>query len=153
IDGEELRPLFRTIVDRTVIELSPGPAVQLEAAIEVGEIRDAVSGTMEAMSEVEIELKRGDSATAYELGLRLLDVAPLRIQTRSKAERGYRLVVGDAACPAATKARPIELDISQTVDATLHAVGRACLAHLLRNEAAALADEPEGIHQMRVAAR
>jgi CHAD domain-containing protein len=35
----------------------------------------------------------------------------------------------------------------------LQSIGRWCLAHLLRNEPAALADQPEGIHQMRVAVR
>jgi triphosphatase len=40
-----------------------------------------------------------------------------------------------------------------TVEAALQEIGRACLAHLLHNEAAALAREPEGVHQMRVAVR
>jgi triphosphatase len=35
----------------------------------------------------------------------------------------------------------------------LQRIGRACLTHLLWNEPAALADQPEGIHQMRVAVR
>lgn len=40
-----------------------------------------------------------------------------------------------------------------TVENVLQRIGRRCLAHLLRNEPAALADQPEGIHQMRVAIR
>jgi CHAD domain-containing protein len=40
-----------------------------------------------------------------------------------------------------------------TVEAALRAIGRNCLTQLLRNEAAALAGEPEGVHQMRVALR
>jgi CHAD domain-containing protein len=40
-----------------------------------------------------------------------------------------------------------------TVEAVLQRIGRSCLTHLLWNEPAALADQPEGIHQMRVAVR
>jgi triphosphatase len=40
-----------------------------------------------------------------------------------------------------------------SVEAALQEIGRACLAHLLHNEAAALDGEPEGVHQMRVAVR
>jgi triphosphatase len=47
------------------------------------------------LSEVELELKSGDPAAIYDVALRLLDVAPLRIETRSKAERGYRQLVAD----------------------------------------------------------
>lgn len=40
-----------------------------------------------------------------------------------------------------------------SVEDALNAIGRACLLHLLQNEAAALAGDAEGVHQMRVAAR
>jgi CHAD domain-containing protein len=40
-----------------------------------------------------------------------------------------------------------------SVEEALKRIGRRCLTHLLTNEQAALAGEPEGIHQMRVAVR
>jgi len=40
-----------------------------------------------------------------------------------------------------------------SAEAALERIGRRCLTHLLSNEQAALAGEPEGIHQMRVAVR
>jgi CHAD domain-containing protein len=40
-----------------------------------------------------------------------------------------------------------------SVEAALERIGRRCLTNLLSNEQAALAGEPEGIHQMRVAVR
>jgi CHAD domain-containing protein len=40
-----------------------------------------------------------------------------------------------------------------SVEAALERIGRRCVTHLLRNEQPALAGEPEGVHQMRVAIR
>jgi CHAD domain-containing protein len=55
--------------------------------------------------------------------------------------------------PQAVHVGPIMLDPSMTVETALERVGRRCLTHLLSNEPATLAGEPEGIHQMRVAIR
>ena len=44
-------------------------------------------------------------------------------------------------------------EADKAVEAALERIGRRCLTHLLSNEQAALAGEPEGIHQMRVAVR
>ena len=51
------------------------------------------------------------------------------------------------------RARPPVLDPALGDEAALRAIGLACLKHLSRNEAAALAGMPGGIHQMRVAVR
>jgi triphosphatase len=153
VEKSELRPLFTTIVRRTVIELEPQPSTRIEAAIDEGEIRATEGNAMEPLSEIELELKSGEPAAIYDVALRLLDVAPLRIETRSKAERGYALVMPDRGRPPAVHVKPVTLDAVMTVEGMLQSVGRSCLAHLLRNEPAALADQPEGIHQMRVAVR
>jgi inorganic triphosphatase YgiF len=153
VDKGELRPLFTTTVRRTVIELEPQPSTRIEAAIDEGEIRGAEGNVVEPLSEIELELKSGEPAAIYDVALRLLDVAPLRIETRSKAERGYALVTPDGGRPPAVHVKPVTLDAMMTVEGMLQSIGRSCLAHLLRNEPAALADQPEGIHQMRVAVR
>jgi len=85
--------------------------------------------------------------------LQLLEAAPIRIETRSKAERGYRLLGIDGLTPQAVRVGPVALDPAMSVEAALERIGRRCLTHLLSNEQAALAGEPEGIHQMRVAVR
>jgi len=153
VDKGELRPLFTTIVRRTVIELEPQPSTRIEAAIDEGEIRGTEGNAVEPLSEIELELKSGEPAAVYDVALRLLDVAPVRIETRSKAERGYALVTPDGGRPPAVHVKPVTLDARVTVEGMLQRIGRSCLAHLLRNEPAALADQPEGIHQMRVAVR
>jgi hypothetical protein len=149
----ELRPLFKTIVRRTVIELEPRQSTRVEAAIDEGEIRGIDGNAVEPVSEIELELKSGERAALYEVALQLLDVAPLRIETRSKSERGYTLVGVDGGRPQPVQVKPVTLEVALTVEAVLQRIGRTCLTHLLWNEPAALADQPEGIHQMRVAVR
>ena len=149
----ELRPLFTTIVRRTVIELEQQPSTRIEAAIDEGEVRGIGGKAVEPLSEVELELKGGERAAIYEVALRLLDVVPVRIETRSKADRGYALVAADGGRPQPVQVKPVTLEVEMTVEAILQRIGRSCLAHLLWNEPAALADQPEGIHQMRVAVR
>jgi CHAD domain-containing protein len=64
-----------------------------------------------------------------------------------------KLAVQAPAPAEPVRAAPIALDPAMTVEAVLQVIGRVCLADLLRNEAAALGGDPEGVHQMRVASR
>ncbi len=149
----DLRPFFVTEVTRTIFAIKPLPGTEIEAAVDEGEIRAADTDRAEPISEVELELKGGDAAALYDLAAQLLEVAALRIETRSKSERGYRLVAGGDAAPRAVHAEPVILDPDMTVEAALQKIGRSCLAQLLRNEPAVLSGRPEGVHQMRVAVR
>ena len=149
----ELQPMFVTAVTRTTMILEPSAALSVEAAIDEGTIRGIAGGATAPISEVELELKHGDPGVLYDIALDLLAAAPLRIETRSKAERGYAAVAVKAAPAQPARAAPIALDPAMTVEAALQVIGRVCLAQLVRNEAAALAGDPEGVHQMRVASR
>jgi inorganic triphosphatase YgiF len=151
--GENLRSVFVTDVTRTAYEIEPAPGTEIEAAVDEGEIKEANGDRTEPVSEIELELKRGDAAALYDLALKLLDVAPIRIEFRSKSERGYRLVDRGETPPAAIHAAPVALDHEMPVRNALQKIGRSCFAQFIRNEAAVLADEPEGVHQMRVALR
>ena len=148
----QLRPLFRTEVSRLTIRLAPEPATRIEAAIDRGRIRNG-SEMPEPISEVELELKSGAPTALYDVALKLLRVAPLRLERRSKAERGYQLATHDDGAPKAAHAEPVELHAGLTGEAVLRRVGRSSLDQLMRNEDAVMAGDPEGIHQMRVAVR
>jgi triphosphatase len=152
IRDQELRPVFTTSVTRTVIEIEPHPFTRIEAAIDEGENRTANGSSVEPISEIELELKSGDPGALFDTALRLVEAAPVRIETRSKAERGYRLL-GAVGPPRPVYSGPLALDPAMAVEAALQRFGRQCLTHLLRNEPVMLAGEPEGIHQMRVAVR
>ena len=149
----DLCPLFLTEVSRETVEIEPSPGTLIEAAVDTGEIRAIDSGRAEPISEIELELKSGDPTALYDLALKLLEAAPLRIETRSKSERGYRLVAAAGAPPPAVPAEPLTLDPRIVVEEAVRNIGRSCLTHMLRNEPAALAGQPEGVHQMRVATR
>ncbi len=150
VAGDELRPLFRTELRRTMFMVDTDPSVEIAAMLDEGEITAAAGGANEPVCEVALALKRGDPASLYELALKLLEVAPLRIETRSQSDRGYRLA---GAEPGTVRAKPFALAPGMTVEAVLQAMGRDCIGQLLRNEAAALAGEAEAFHQMRVALR
>ena len=150
-DGE-LRPLFKTVVRRTTIPLEPGSSTRIEAALDEGEVRVLGRDAAEPISEIELELKNGSPAVLYDVALRLLEAVPLRIETRSKAQRGYDLVDG-ARRPPVVHAQAFAIAPDMTVDAVLHGIGLACLAPVQQNAPAALAGVPDAIHQMRVSAR
>jgi triphosphatase len=148
-----LHPIFVSDVARTTVEIEPLPGTKIEAAVDEGEVRLLGSDAVEPISEIELELKGGDAATLYEVALRLLEVAPVRLETRSKSERGYQLDAKAGTAPRAFHAEPVALDPAMTVEAALRKIGLSCLTQLLRNESAVLAVLPEGVHQMRVAIR
>jgi triphosphatase len=149
----ELRAQFTAVMRRTLFILEPDGSTEIAGAVDEGEIRAAESEHTEPIYEVGLLLKRGNPAALYETGLRLLEIAPLRIEVRSKAERGSRLLEGPAVKPQAQHFLPFDVKPETTVEESLRHIGQVCLALLLRNEPAALADVPDGIHQMRVAVR
>jgi inorganic triphosphatase YgiF len=102
--ADNLHPLFVTIVTRETIEIEPRPGTRIEAAVDIGEIRAIDSDLVEPISEIELELESGDPSALYDLALELLETAPLRIETRSKSERGYRLAAGGGLAPPSVQA-------------------------------------------------
>ncbi len=144
-----LCPAFRTEIMRRSLRLEPEPGTRIEAAIDRGRIR--AGDRTEPVCEIELELKDGSPTALYDAALKLLEAAPIRVEVRSKAERGYRLAAGGDAATAHFDGG--ELDPAESGEAVLHGVGRACVAQLLANEAAALAGDAEGVHQMRIALR
>lgn len=152
IRERDLRPIFTTSLTRELIDFEPHPSTKIEVAIDEGGIRTSDGNSIEPISEMELELKCGDPTALYDLALRLLDAVPVRIEPRSKAERGYRLL-GAAEPAQPVYAGPVVLDPEMPFNTALQIFGRQCLTHLLRNEASMLGGVPEGVHQMRVAVR
>ncbi|MGO8916479.1 MAG: CHAD domain-containing protein [Stellaceae bacterium] len=148
-----LKPLFTTTVKRSIVALRPLPTTLIEVAIDEGEIRAAEGTASQPISELELELRSGEPAALYDVALRLLDAAPLRIEAQSKAQRGYRLVARRKKPPPVVRALPFKFAADATVERVLQEIGRRCLLYVVRNAPAALADVPEAVHQMRVAVR
>jgi inorganic triphosphatase YgiF len=144
-----LVPVFATKVRRHARQLDL-PDASVEIVFDEGTIE---AGTRhEVLSEIEIELKSGNAGVLFDLGMQLLDAAPLQVGTRSKAERGYALAF-DVVQPAA-KAEPVDITAAHAVDNVIALLVGACWHHLLNNHAVAKGGtDPEGVHQMRVALR
>ncbi|MGH7126724.1 MAG: CHAD domain-containing protein, partial [Stellaceae bacterium] len=146
---DQLRPIFSTVVERSLQTIEPTRDVKIEVAADHGEIR--ANGGTELVSE--LELREGNPAAIYDTALKILECVPVRLETRSKSARGYLLAEGGDARPSARRLGKIELDPKMSSEEALRLIGRRCLATLMANIPAAFADRPEGIHQMRLAAR
>jgi inorganic triphosphatase YgiF len=149
----ELRARFTTAVERTLCMLNPDPSTEIVGAVDKGEIRTIEGEHTEPIYEIELQLKRGDPSALYGTGLRLLEIAPLRIELRSKAERGCRLLESTTAKPRTEHSLRFDLKPDMTVEESFQKIGLGCLTLFMRNELAALADVADGVHQMRVAVR
>lgn len=146
---DDLAEVFRTEVTRRIYPLSIAGS-EIELAVDRGEI--IANDRQERVSEVELELKSGDEGELFEIARRLAEHLPLSVEHRTKADRGYALSIGQAPKPSAAKA--ICLDRGWTVRQGFVAVARNCLEQLYGNEIAVLAgDDPEAVHQLRVAVR
>ena len=150
---KRLKPVFRTEVRRDIVELAPAPGTLIEAAIDRGKIIAPDQKKSLEISEVELELKSGEAGFLYDVAQQLIAAAPLRIDPRSKAERGYELASGRPNRSSAARGKAFDLDPKLGVMEAFERIGRHCLEQILRNEPAALAGDPEGVHQMRVAIR
>lgn len=145
-----LAPLFETNFLRTTWRFEPAPGIALLLAFDRGWV--AAAGRREAISELEIEIVSGEAGHLFDLARRIAQRVPLAPALQSKAERGYRLFHG--AKPAPVRATNIALTATMTPLAGFRAIALACLEHLEANhEGAAGSEDPEYIHQMRVATR
>ena len=154
LQSVELAPAFSTDVMRrtAVVEVAaPNHGTALvELALDSGEIR--ARNRHDTISELELELIEGPVSALYELAMTLQASAPLRIQTASKAKRGYVLAGGEGY--AGQKAPSLALAPGISVDEALSAIFRGCAGHCAANHDAVLdRSDPEGVHQFRVALR
>jgi inorganic triphosphatase YgiF len=110
------------------------------------------NGRREAISEVELELAAAPVHAIFAIATQLAQRAALTPAVLSKAERGYRLHAGTP--PAPFKAGAVGLSAKMPPGDAFRRIALSCLEHLQQNHHGALtSDDPEYIHQMRVATR
>ncbi|UXN60187.1 CYTH and CHAD domain-containing protein [Phyllobacterium zundukense] len=146
---DQLVPIFVTRVrrHRVTVDVSEG---QIEVAFDDGVIE--AGSQRKPLCEVELELKQGRAAALYQLGLGLMDISPLCLETQSKSARGYALALG--IDPRAVKAASSNLDSKDTVDEGIAKLLSSCQQQILANlSPAENGGEPQGVHQLRVALR
>ncbi|MHB1103595.1 MAG: CYTH and CHAD domain-containing protein [Devosia sp.] len=149
IKAARLESVFRTEVRRHTRTLDT-PLGTVDVALDQGRI---VAGERsEEISEIELELVEGSSATLFQLALDLASHAPLRPSIRSKAARGYDLAFNSA--PKIPSAPKMKFHDGVILDEALAVILRSALQHLLESQAAAEdGRDPDGLHQFRVALR
>ena len=147
---DRLSPLFETNFIRTTWRFEPARGSVVLLMFDRGWV--AAAGRREEISELEIELHAGSVEQIFHLAAELAQRLPLAPALLSKAERGYRLFRGDR--PAPHKAATVALRGDMVPTDAFRVIALSCLEHLQHNHAGAVSsDDPEYIHQMRVATR
>jgi inorganic triphosphatase YgiF len=147
---ERLHGAFRVTFDRTTWELTPRKGSRLEVALDTGHVAGAAGA--EPICEVEIECLEGDARAAFDLAEELMQAVALRPSSVTKARRGYRLFLGEAPRPVKAAASHVRAGMSPI--AAARAIVSTALEQLQANEEGLLAsDDPEFVHQARVAMR
>jgi inorganic triphosphatase YgiF len=142
-------PICETRFRRVTWEFAARPGTVL-LTLDRGWI--VANGRREAISEVELELAGAPVHAIFEVATRLAQRAALTPSVLSKAERGYRLHLGTPPTPY--KAGPVALAAEMPPYEAFRRIALSCLEHLQQNHHGALtSDDPEYIHQMRVATR
>lgn len=146
---KKIKPVFALRVERDLFRLRQDRS-DVEASLDQGIVE--ADQRSEPLSELELELKRGAPPALFAFARNLAACLPLRLGIRTKAERGYALLANKPL--EAVKAKPVALAPDTTVAAAFQAIGRACLHHLMANEAVLRTRrDPDAVHQMRVAMR
>lgn len=146
---EKLRPLFTTDFYRTS-QLIDWQGACIEVCMDHGEIR--TEQNCASLSEVELELKSGEPRQLFALAEAVLAIVPFELESVSKAEKGFLLLVNFVPHPV--KAELPKLAKTDELTDRLQALIWSCLMHLQDNLQGAIAgDDPEYLHQVRVALR
>ncbi len=147
--AKHLHALFRTDFTRAIRELRYADA-RIELCMDQGEVSCATGKT--DICEMELELLEGPPVRLFQLALELHDIVPFELEAISKAERGYSLLQGKHQAPV--KAFSPSLAGLKNNGEVLSVLCGACLQQLQGNLSGAIAgDDPEYLHQLRVALR
>jgi triphosphatase len=143
-----LQPVFETRVRRTVYPIRYDDS-DIHLSIDEGRIEAGRQSS--SLHEVELELKHGQSPALFRLAHQLAKRVPATLGVKSKADRGYELLTGEASQPV--KAFSVKLAPKQSVQTAFQSIARACLHQLCANAGPLRAGDEEGLHQARVSIR
>lgn len=146
---DRLQPAFVTRFQRTAWHLVL-PAGELELALDQGEVEAGEARL--PISEVELELKAGTPEVLFQVVETLTERLDFGLESRSKAQRGY--ILCGTVKPLPVKAMKVDLQPDLPAGQAWQAMIRAALSQFAGNVAGCQAgDDPEYLHQLRVAVR
>ncbi|SEH07328.1 CYTH and CHAD domain-containing protein [Candidatus Venteria ishoeyi] len=147
---EKIQPVFTSDMRRTTWQLQGKNGSHIELCLDQGEMRTAQSNT--PISEIELELKQGNTEDLFYVALSLLEQVPLVLENASKAQRGYRLH------QSATQIRPLasqawqpqkaRLKSDMDVETAMIYLFELYLNSLQRNEIATREQDAQGLLKM-----
>jgi triphosphatase len=143
-----LQLLFETRIRRKTYLLERGGS-EIEVAIDQGEI--VAAPRRRQISELELELKRGETAELFRLARVLAETVPLRLAVKTKAERGYELL--EDGKHEVEKAAEIDIGPNMPSGDAFRAIAQSCLRQIIANELAMCGGHAEALHQMRIGLR
>ena len=147
---QELAPIFTTDVRRTEWHLVWDNGDHVELALDIGHL--VVGAAREPIREIELELKAGETRRLFELALALQNDLRLELENVSKAQRGYAHYRPQA--PVVVRAHHTVLKKHMPASTAFRQIAWECLGQWQGNHDMVLSgDDPEGVHQMRVALR
>jgi triphosphatase len=124
------------------------------SAVEIAVDQGHISAGKQRMplAEVELELVSGCKSDLLDLAAGLAKDFSLRLDFVSKAEKGFRTLLAEKPIPV--KAAPLKAKSLTSFDDAVAAILSSTLAQFVANWAVLReSDEPESIHQMRIALR
>jgi triphosphatase len=143
-----LQPIFETRIRRKLYRVEREGA-EIEIAVDRGEISTRTHSC--PVCEVELELKRGVTEELFRLARILAEDMPLRLEVKTKAERGYELLRGGRL--KAERATEIHIAPDMTAGEGFRAIALSCLRQIVANEPAMCGGQAEALHQMRIGLR
>lgn len=143
-------PLFTTNFRRETLLLTPCPGVRVLVMVDTGEI--SANGNQEQISELELELESGTADDLLALACELAASLPLLAYDASKAARGYALFRRERA-EAQKIPAPSFTAHCAPLDAFRQAAFGALSCWASNHHGAIDSDDPEFIHQLRLALR
>ena len=141
--------VFETVFSRTAWRLAPARKTTLLIMLDRGLVRSGRA--QEAISEILLTLEHGNKAALFEMALALANSLPLQAGILSRVERGYRLHQGAQFEPVKAEVSPVHA--GQSPRQAFCSVAAACLRQFQLNQLGVGLDDPEFVHQMRVALR
>ena len=136
-------------IKRSVCMLT-GPDWRVEMCVDEGTLNAGEKSV--PVHEVELELIEGHPCVLFPLARAIAARVWLGTTAQSKSERGTRLARN--LRPAIVKAKVPPLHAKMGVTDAFVEISRSCLHHVLSNQEALLeSEDPEAVHQMRVALR
>ena len=147
----QLRPKFETRFARRSAAVRIDGATRAEICVDRGHV--AAGERREPISEIELELKDGESAALLRYAAAIAKPLGLALEFESKAERGYRVAAGTTFPPPRKWRRPRLGELAAPREA-FSAIFAAALTQAGANARGVVdGDDPEYLHQMRVGLR